>query len=66
MQAINDAFTSMGGDLNDGGKMVWSSICAKLQTKGERIGAEELTHCLEVGEDNVSTLLSHMAAEDIQ
>lgn len=38
----------MGGDLHDSSKIGWSSICAKLQSMGERINDEELAHCLEV------------------
>ena len=47
-QVIHEAFTSMGGDANDGVRMAWSSICAKLQSSGERVSEEELAHCLEV------------------
>lgn len=38
----------MGGDPNDGGRLGWSTICAKLQSMGEQISEEELVHCLEV------------------
>lgn len=48
IQAIHEAFVSMGGDPHDGSKLGWSSICAKLQSMVERISDEELAHCLEV------------------
>lgn len=38
----------MGGDIQDAGRLGWSSICAKLQAMGEQISEEELVHCLEV------------------
>ena len=38
----------MGGDPHDGGRLGWSTICAKLQSMGEQVSEEELVHCLEV------------------
>lgn len=47
-QVITEAFASIGGDPHDAGRLAWSSVCAKLQSMGERISEEELAHCLEV------------------
>eukprot|EP00903_Cladosiphon_okamuranus_P005352 g5347.t1 len=54
-QVISDAFSSMGGDPHDGGRLGWSTICAKLQSMGEQISEEELVHCLEALTGDSST-----------
>lgn len=48
IQVISEAFSSMGGDPHDGGRLGWPTICAKLQSMGEQVSEEELVHCLEV------------------
>ncbi|CAM9977972.1 unnamed protein product [Scytosiphon promiscuus] len=54
-QDISGAFTSMGGDPHDGGRLGWSAICSKLETMGERVSEEELVHCLEALTGDSST-----------
>ncbi|CAM9695874.1 unnamed protein product [Ectocarpus sp. 12 AP-2014] len=58
-QAICEAFSAMGGDPHDAGRLSWSTICSTLQSMGERVSEEELVHCLEaLTGDNSTTRMN--------
>lgn len=43
----------MGGDPQNAGRLGWSTICAKLQSMGERVSSEELAHCFDVRHNEI-------------